>query len=82
VIARDIISQGTITRRLTPTGHLRQCLEPASCSRPANAKDFIAQAKSLKIEPAGEGESGLAKYRITPTGGVGWRSTPVARNAA
>lgn len=31
----------------------------------ANAKDFIAQAKSLKIEPAGEGESGFAKYRIT-----------------
>jgi len=30
----------------------------------AKAKDFIAQVKSLKIQPAGEGEAGFAKYRI------------------
>jgi 2',3'-cyclic-nucleotide 2'-phosphodiesterase/3'-nucleotidase len=28
------------------------------------AKDLIDQVKTLKIEPAGEGESGFAKYRI------------------
>ncbi|MER8461946.1 hypothetical protein [Mesorhizobium sp. M1396] len=30
----------------------------------AKAKDFIGRVKSLKIEPAGEGEAGFAKYRI------------------
>jgi 2',3'-cyclic-nucleotide 2'-phosphodiesterase/3'-nucleotidase len=29
------------------------------------AKDFIADVKALKIEPAGEGEGGFAKYLIT-----------------
>lgn len=29
------------------------------------AKDFIADLKAVKIEPAGEGEGGFAKYRIT-----------------
>ena len=29
------------------------------------AKDFIADVTAVKIEPAGEGEGGFAKYRIT-----------------
>jgi len=29
------------------------------------AKDYIADLKGVKIEPAGDGEAGFAKYRIT-----------------
>jgi 2',3'-cyclic-nucleotide 2'-phosphodiesterase/3'-nucleotidase len=29
------------------------------------AEDSITEVKSLKIEPAGEGEAGFAKYRVT-----------------
>jgi 2',3'-cyclic-nucleotide 2'-phosphodiesterase/3'-nucleotidase len=29
------------------------------------AKDFIGDVKAVKIEAAGEGEGGFAKYRIT-----------------
>ena len=28
------------------------------------AKDFLADVKAVKIEPAGEGENGFAKYKI------------------
>ncbi|RUY67563.1 bifunctional 2',3'-cyclic-nucleotide 2'-phosphodiesterase/3'-nucleotidase, partial [Mesorhizobium sp. M7A.F.Ca.CA.001.05.1.1] len=65
VIVRYIVSEGTIN----PSADDNWSFAPlpgtsAVFETGAKAKDFIAQLKSLKIEPAGEGEAGFAKYRI------------------
>ncbi|MER8785310.1 bifunctional 2',3'-cyclic-nucleotide 2'-phosphodiesterase/3'-nucleotidase [Mesorhizobium sp. M1006] len=66
VIVRYIVSKGTIN----PSADANWSFAPLPGTRVvfetgAKAKEFIAQVKSLKIEPAGEGEAGFAKYRIT-----------------
>ncbi|RUU12553.1 bifunctional 2',3'-cyclic-nucleotide 2'-phosphodiesterase/3'-nucleotidase [Mesorhizobium sp. M7A.T.Ca.TU.009.01.3.2] len=65
VIVRFIVSEGTIN----PSADDNWSFAPlpgasAVFETGPRAKDFIAQVKSLKIEPAGEGEAGFAKYRI------------------
>ncbi|RVA58320.1 bifunctional 2',3'-cyclic-nucleotide 2'-phosphodiesterase/3'-nucleotidase [Mesorhizobium sp. M7A.F.Ca.CA.004.09.1.2] len=65
VIVRYIVSEGTIN----PSADDNWSFAPlpgasAVFETGPRAKDFIAQVKSLKIEPAGEGEAGFAKYRI------------------
>ena len=65
VIVRYIISEGTIN----PSADANWSFAPLPGASVvfetgAKAKDFIAQVTSLKIEPAGEGEAGFAKYRI------------------
>lgn len=65
VIVRYIVSEGTIN----PSADDNWSFAPlpgtsAVFETGAKAKDFIAQVKSLKIEPAGDGEAGFAKYRI------------------
>ena len=65
VIVRYIVSEGTIN----PSADANWSFAPLPGTSVvfetgAKAKDFIAQVKSLKIEPAGEGEAGFAKYRI------------------
>ncbi|RUW90658.1 bifunctional 2',3'-cyclic-nucleotide 2'-phosphodiesterase/3'-nucleotidase [Mesorhizobium sp. M7A.F.Ca.US.010.02.1.1] len=65
VIVRYIVSEGTIN----PSADDNWSFAPlpgasAVFETGPKAKDFIAQVKSLKIEPAGEGEAGFAKYRI------------------
>ncbi|MER9337647.1 bifunctional 2',3'-cyclic-nucleotide 2'-phosphodiesterase/3'-nucleotidase [Mesorhizobium sp. M0293] len=65
VIVRYIVSEGTIN----PSADDNWSFVPlpgtsAVFETGAKAKDFIAQVKSLKVEPAGEGEAGFAKYRI------------------
>lgn len=66
VIVRFIINQGTIN----PSADSNWSFAPLPGTSVvfetgAKAKDFIAEVKSLKIESAGEGEAGFAKYRIT-----------------
>lgn len=66
VIVRYIVSKGTIN----PSADANWSFAPLPGTSVvfqtgARAKDFIAQVTSLKIEPAGEGEAGFAKYRIT-----------------
>ncbi|RWN41214.1 MAG: bifunctional 2',3'-cyclic-nucleotide 2'-phosphodiesterase/3'-nucleotidase [Mesorhizobium sp.] len=65
VIVRYIVSERTIN----PSADDNWSFAPlpgasAVFETGPRAKDFIAQVKSLKIEPAGEGEAGFAKYRI------------------
>ncbi|CAN7606488.1 bifunctional 2',3'-cyclic-nucleotide 2'-phosphodiesterase/3'-nucleotidase [Mesorhizobium amorphae] len=65
VIVRYIISEGTIN----PSADDNWSFAPLAGTSVVfetgpKAKDFIAEVKSLKIEPAGEGEAGFAKYRI------------------
>ncbi|MEP6567742.1 MAG: 2',3'-cyclic-nucleotide 2'-phosphodiesterase, partial [Mesorhizobium sp.] len=65
VIVRYIISQGTIN----PSADDNWSFAPLPGTSVvfetgAKAKDFIAEVKSLKIEAAGDGEAGFAKYRI------------------
>lgn len=65
VIVRYIISEGTINP--SADGNWSFAPLPGASvvfETGAKAKDFIAQVTSLKIEPAGEGEAGFAKYRI------------------
>jgi 2',3'-cyclic-nucleotide 2'-phosphodiesterase/3'-nucleotidase len=66
VIVRYIVDQGTIN----PSADANWSFEPLPGTSVvfetgAKAKDFIAQVKTLKIDAAGEGEGGFAKYRIT-----------------
>ncbi|MER8968921.1 bifunctional 2',3'-cyclic-nucleotide 2'-phosphodiesterase/3'-nucleotidase [Mesorhizobium sp. M0808] len=66
VIVRYIVSKGTIN----PSADANWSFAPLPGTSVvfetgAKAREFIAQVKSLKIEPAGEGEAGFAKYRIT-----------------
>ncbi len=65
VIVRYIVSQGTIN----PSADGNWSFVPLAGTSVvfdtgARAKDFIDQVKTLKIEPAGEGEAGFARYRI------------------
>lgn len=65
VIVRYIVDQGTIN----PSADGNWSFVPLPGTSVVfetgpKAKDFIDQVKTLKIEPAGEGESGFAKYRI------------------
>lgn len=65
VIVRYVVSEGTINPSaddnwsFTPLPGTSAVFETGP-----RAKDFISGVKSLKIEPAGEGEAGFAKYRI------------------
>ncbi|RWB15845.1 MAG: bifunctional 2',3'-cyclic-nucleotide 2'-phosphodiesterase/3'-nucleotidase [Mesorhizobium sp.] len=66
VIVRYVISEGTIN----PSADGNWSFAPLPGTSVVfetgpRAKDFIDQVKSLKIEAAGEGEAGFAKYRIT-----------------
>ena len=66
VIVRYIIQQGTIN----PSADANWSFVPLPGTSVIfetgpKAKDYIADLKSVKIEPAGEGENGFAKYRIT-----------------
>jgi 2',3'-cyclic-nucleotide 2'-phosphodiesterase/3'-nucleotidase len=66
VIVRYIIDQGTIN----PSADANWSFVPLPGSTVLfetgpKAKDFIADVKAVKIEPAGEGADGFAKYRIT-----------------
>ena len=65
VIVRYIIQQGTIN----PSADANWSFVPLPGTSVIfetgqKAKDYIADLKSVKIEPAGEGEGGFAKYRI------------------
>ena len=66
VIVRYIIQQGTIN----PSADANWSFVPLPGTSVIfetgqKAKDYIADLKGVKIEPAGEGEAGFAKYRIT-----------------
>jgi 2',3'-cyclic-nucleotide 2'-phosphodiesterase / 3'-nucleotidase len=66
VIVRYIVEQGTIN----PSADANWSFAPMEGTSVIfetgpKAKDFIADLKSVKIEPAGEGADGFAKYRIT-----------------
>jgi 2',3'-cyclic-nucleotide 2'-phosphodiesterase/3'-nucleotidase len=66
VIVRYIIQQGTIN----PSADANWSFLPLPGTSVIfetgqKAKDYIADVKGVKIEPAGEGEGGFAKYRIT-----------------
>ncbi|TGQ08950.1 MULTISPECIES: bifunctional 2',3'-cyclic-nucleotide 2'-phosphodiesterase/3'-nucleotidase [unclassified Mesorhizobium] len=66
VIVRYVVSEGTIN----PSADDNWSFAPMPGASVVfetgpRAKDFIAEVKSLKIEPAGDGEAGFAKYRIT-----------------
>lgn len=65
VIVRYVISEGTIN----PSADGNWSFAPLPGASVVfdtgpRAKDFIAEVKSLKIEPAGEGDAGFARYRI------------------
>lgn len=65
VIVRYIVAEGTINPSadgnwsFVPLPQTSVVFETG-----AKAKDFISQVKTLKIEPAGEGENGFSRYRI------------------
>ena len=66
VIVRYIIEQGTIN----PSADANWSFAPLAGATVIfetgqKAKQYIADVKGVKIEPAGEGEGGFAKYRIT-----------------
>jgi 2',3'-cyclic-nucleotide 2'-phosphodiesterase/3'-nucleotidase len=66
VIVRYIVQQKTIN----PSADANWSFAPLSGATVVfetgpKAKDYVADLKGLKIEPAGEGEGGFARYRIT-----------------
>lgn len=66
VIVRYIVEQKTIN----PSADANWAFAPMSGTTVIfetgpKAKDYIADLKAVKIEPAGDGENGFAKYRIT-----------------
>ncbi|MES0065215.1 bifunctional 2',3'-cyclic-nucleotide 2'-phosphodiesterase/3'-nucleotidase [Mesorhizobium sp. M0074] len=66
VIVRYIVSEGTINPSADANWSFAPLPETSVVFETgAKAREFIAQVKSLKIEPAGEGEAGFSKYRIT-----------------
>jgi 2',3'-cyclic-nucleotide 2'-phosphodiesterase/3'-nucleotidase len=65
VIVRYIVERGTIN----PSADANWSFVPMPGTSVVfetgqKAKDYIADVKAVKIEPAGEGEGGFAKYRI------------------
>ena len=66
VIVRYIVDQGTINP--SADGNWSFAPLPGTTvmfETGPKAKEYIAEVKGVKIEPAGEGEGGFAKYRIT-----------------
>ena len=66
VIVRYIVDQGTIN----PSADANWSFAPVAGASVIfetgpKAKDHISEVKAVKIEPAGEGAEGFAKYRIT-----------------
>jgi 2',3'-cyclic-nucleotide 2'-phosphodiesterase/3'-nucleotidase len=66
VIVRFIIEQGTIDPAADSNWSFVP-LDGASVifETGPKAKDHLADVKGMKIEPAGDGAEGFAKYRIT-----------------
>lgn len=65
VIVRYIIAEGTINPSADANWSFLPLPETSVVFETgAKARDFISQVKTLKLEPAGEGENGFAKYRI------------------
>ncbi|MCG7505669.1 bifunctional 2',3'-cyclic-nucleotide 2'-phosphodiesterase/3'-nucleotidase [Mesorhizobium retamae] len=65
VIVRYIVAEGTINPSADANWSFLPLPETSVVFETgAKARDFISQVKTLKIEPAGEGENGFAKYRI------------------
>jgi len=66
VIVRYVISEGTINPSADDNWSFTALPGTSVVFETGpKAKDFIAEVKSLKIEPAGDGDAGFAKYRIT-----------------
>ena len=65
VIVRYIVAEGTINPSADANWSFLPLPETSVVFETgAKARDFISQVKTLKLEPAGEGENGFAKYRI------------------
>ncbi len=65
VIVRYIVAEGTINPSADANWSFVPLPETSVVFETgAKARDFISQVKTLKIEPAGEGENGFSKYRI------------------
>lgn len=65
VIVRYVVAEGTIN----PSADANWSFVPlpktsVMFETGARARNFIGQVKTLKIEPAGEGENGFSRYRI------------------
>ncbi|PLP60690.1 bifunctional 2',3'-cyclic-nucleotide 2'-phosphodiesterase/3'-nucleotidase [Mesorhizobium loti] len=65
VIVRYIVAEGTINPSADGNWSFVPLPETSVVFETgAKARDFISQVKTLKIEPAGEGENGFSRYRI------------------
>ena len=66
VIVRYIVDQGTINPSADANWSFTALPDTSVLFETGpKAKDFIAEVKTLKIEPAGDGAEGFASYRIT-----------------
>ncbi|MFE0015548.1 bifunctional 2',3'-cyclic-nucleotide 2'-phosphodiesterase/3'-nucleotidase [Mesorhizobium sp. NPDC059054] len=65
VIVRYIVAEGTINPSADANWSFVPLPETSVVFETgAKARDFISQVKTLKIEPAGEGDNGFSRYRI------------------